>query len=444
MGNEWKEVTLDKVYDFRSGLSKPRSEFGSGYKFLSFKDVFYNYFVPDELTELVNSTGAERENCSVKRGDVFLTRTSETFDELGMSSVALRDYENATFNGFCKRLRPIDNSVIVPEYAGYYFRSLRFRRSVTAMSSMSTRASLNNEILGKLKIVIPSKEEQKKIGFILKAFDDKIALNRRQNDTLEHIAQALFQSWFVDFDPVIDKALAAGKPIPEPLQARAERRRAMGDRRKPLPAEIQGLFPDGFGYDEEFGWVPEGWEVVDFRKVYQIFDSKRIPLSKKQRQERQGTYPYYGATSQMDSVDDYIFDGTYVLVGEDGSVIDDSGFPITQYVWGKFWVNNHAHVLKGNSPISEETILLFLKKTNVQAFVTGAVQPKINQKNLGSIKFLRATDLVHNTFSSMIKVFFDKIKLQSEELTLLSQLRDTLLPKLISGELRVSELMVNE
>src|SRR5947207_14677653 len=106
MAIEWKTVPLRDLYEFSSGLSKPRSEFGFGYRFLSFKDVFHNYFVPAHLVELVNSTQEEQLSCSIKKGDVFLTRTSETIDELGMSSVALKDYEGAIFNGFTKRLRP--------------------------------------------------------------------------------------------------------------------------------------------------------------------------------------------------------------------------------------------------------------------------------------------------------------------------------------------------
>jgi len=115
--SEWKEYKLNEIYDFGSGLSKPRSEFGHGDGFLSYKDIFHNYFVPNTLTELVNSTEKEQKSCSIQRGDVFLTRTSETDEELGMSCVALKDYPRATFNGFTKRLRPNGMIEILPEYA---------------------------------------------------------------------------------------------------------------------------------------------------------------------------------------------------------------------------------------------------------------------------------------------------------------------------------------
>ena len=239
-GNGWPAVPLSELYDFGSGLSKPRSEFGFGYGFLSFKDVFENYFVPEQLTQLVNSTEEERGACSIRRGDVFLTRTSETMDELGMSSVALKDYEGATFNGFTKRLRPRSSTQIVPEYAAYYFRSPKFRRDVTAMSTLSTRASLNNEMLSRLTIVLPPERIQQSIGSILKALDDKIELNGRMNATLETIVRALFQSWFVDFDPVRAK-LAGRQPTG-------------------LDPATAALFPSEFE-DSELGPIPQGWEV---------------------------------------------------------------------------------------------------------------------------------------------------------------------------------------
>ncbi|WP_170973817.1 restriction endonuclease subunit S, partial [Escherichia coli] len=253
MGSNWKTTKLLDHYDIRSGLSKPAKDFGSGHPFLTFKDVFYNYFTPDELGDLVQSNDKERENCSVKRGDVFLTRTSETMHELGMSCVALQDYENATFNGFCKRLRPHQNSELVPEYVGYYLRSTKFRQSMLAFSTMSTRASLNNEMIGRLEISYPPEEEQIEIARVLKNLDDKITLNRQINQTLEQMAQALFKSWFVDFDPVVDNALDAGffeqdLEFSDELLRRAEFRKAARESSdfKPLSNDIRQQFPAAF------------------------------------------------------------------------------------------------------------------------------------------------------------------------------------------------------
>ena len=138
--SEWKKVKLGEIYEVHNGLSKGRQFFGSGYPFLTFSTVFNNWFLPSTLDSLVQSSEKERTACSIKRGDVFITRTSETMDELGMSSVALKDYPNATYNGFTKRLRPITDEII-PEYIGYYLRSKKFRGKFMAFSSMTTRAS---------------------------------------------------------------------------------------------------------------------------------------------------------------------------------------------------------------------------------------------------------------------------------------------------------------
>ena len=196
--SEWQKYKLGEVYSFSSGLSKSSDQFGYGFDFLTFKDVFNNYFLPDKLTALVNSTEKERQTCSIKRGDVFLTRTSETDDELGMSSVALKDYPNATFNGFTKRLRPLGNVEIYPEFVAYYFRSPRFRANIVGMSSITTRASLNNSMLAELPLLLPNYEEQVRIATILKSLDDKIGLLHRENTTLEAMAETLFRQWFIE------------------------------------------------------------------------------------------------------------------------------------------------------------------------------------------------------------------------------------------------------
>ncbi len=247
MPSKREEKLLGEVYDFRSGLSKAASEFGSGYPFLTYKDVFYNFFVPPELGDLVNSTETERAAYDIRRGDVFLTRTSETMDELGMSCVALRDVPFATFNGFTKRLRPKADAEIQPEFAGYFFRSPRFRRDVTAMSSLSTRASLNNEMLNRLRIEFPDVVTQTAIGCILKGIDDKIQQNRRTTLELERLARTIFRAWFIDFEPV--KAKAAGAAA--------------------FPSMSQVAFdalPIHF-VDSDIGPVPEGWEVTSISKI---------------------------------------------------------------------------------------------------------------------------------------------------------------------------------
>jgi type I restriction enzyme S subunit len=139
----------------------------------------------------------------------------------------------------------------------------------------------------------------------------------------------------------------------------------------------------------------------------------------------------------MDYIDDYIFDGTYLLFAEDGSVIDDNGHPILQYVWNKFWVNNHTHILQGKNGFSTELLYVLFKKSKVASIVNGAVQLKINQTNLLNFSILIPINEVLYKFNEAIKPIFAKIKNNANQIKTLSNTRDTLLPKLMSGKLRV-------
>lgn len=174
--------------------------------------------------------------------------------------------------------------------------------------------------------------------------------------------------------------------------------------------------------------------MTTFGNVSQCFDKKRIPLSKRQREQRAGSIPYYGATSVMDYVDEAIFDDIYLLIGEDGSVLKEDGSPFIQYIWGKAWVNNHAHVLQGKGSVSTEQLMLFMASTNITAYVTGAVQMKLNQANMNSIPFVKATDRVNELFFDLIKDLYAKIRSNTDENRFLVKIRDELLPKLLSGK----------
>ena len=200
------------------------------------------------------------------------------------------------------------------------------------------------------------------------------------------------------------------------------------------------LFSNTFSYNSD-DVLPDGWRKGTVGDIVEIHDSRRIPLSGAQRDKMtKRIYPYYGAASLMDYVDEYIFDGVYLLLGEDGTVVDEQGYPILQYVWGQFWVNNHAHILTGRNGFSAESLLLFFKRTPVKSIVTGAVQPKISQANLRSIPAVIPPAEALTAFNALIAPLFDQIRQNTDQNKALAQLRDTLLPKLMSGELDVSDI----
>lgn len=127
---------------------------------------------------------------------------------------------------------------------------------------------------------------------------------------------------------------------------------------------------------------------VEFQELVDFYDHVRIPLSGMEREKRQGRYRYYGAQSVIDHVDDFLFDGEYVLIAEDGANLVTRNEPIAQVVSGQFWVNNHAHIVQAKEGVSTNNFINYLINTNnISGYVTGAAQPKLSQKNLRVIKF---------------------------------------------------------
>ena len=435
MENKWTETNLSALSsDVSYGYTESATAEVVGPKFLRITDI-QNGVVDWRSVPYCPIDKKKREKYKLHQGDIVVARTGNSTGE----NYLFNGNADAVYASYLIRFQ-IDQKKADPRFVWYTMRSPDWWAYVQSSKTGSAQAGANAKVLGEFPINLPPLPEQKAIAHILGSLDDKIELNRRMNETLEATAQALFKSWFVDFDPVIDNALAAGNEIPEEIKDRAGIREALGDSRKPLPEEMQNLFPSEFEHTEEMGWIPNGWKISKFGKVSSCFDRKRIPLSKRQRKQKQpGTIPYYGATSVMDYVNEWIFDDVYLLIGEDGSVLKEDGSPFVQYIWGQSWVNNHAHVLQGASGVSTEHLMLFMQSQNIAAYVTGAVQLKINQKNMNSIPFLFADDALNNSFAEQIDPMYQRIRQLSDYNKYLSKIRDTLLPKLLSGEIRIPE-----
>ena len=209
-----------------------------------------------------------------------------------------------------------------------------------------------------------------------------------------------------------------------------------------LLAQAQTLYKQFFPYGVQDD-LPDGWRIGTVGEIIEIHDSKRIPLSGADRSKMEKKiYPYYGAASLMDFVDNYIFDGKYLLLGEDGTVVDDAGYPILQYVWGQFWVNNHAHILTGRLGYDVESLYMLFKQTPVKSIVTGAVQPKISQANLRSVQVVIPPEHNLREYNDLVEPLFSLFRANEEECKTFTALRDTLLPKLMSGEIDVSAVQL--
>lgn len=265
--------------------------------------------------------------------------------------------------------------------------------AIKSMVGSSGRQRVQLGVLDTLRLKLPPLLTQRKIAAILSSLDDKIENNNAICRNLEEQAEGLFHYYCRD---VYGKSQC----------------------------------------------VRENYRAATVGDVINVHDSQRVPLSKLQRSSRKKIYPYYGATEIMDYVDEYLFDGVYLLLAEDGSVMNSEGYPVLQYVEGKFWVNNHAHVLSGRSGFSVELLYLLFNKMPISKAVTGAVQLKINQQNLRSLPIVLPTIETISKLDSLVQPLFEKIRALRRETANLISLRDSLLPKLMRGEIDVDKVSI--
>ncbi|MEB7966158.1 restriction endonuclease subunit S [Mammaliicoccus sciuri] len=295
----------------------------------------------------------------------------------------------------------------------YFLKSPMFKHFIDVRKEGSVIPHLYQKDFVELEIPKFHINKQKLIARILGAIDNKIGNNKQIIANLEELSQTLFKRWFVDFE---------------------------------FPDENGNPYKSSGGdmVESELGVIPKDWSIQTLNDISESYNTKRKPLSKLEREKVASIYPYYGATKIIDYVDDYLFDGKFILVGEDGTVQTEEGHPFVQYVWGQFWVSNHAHILKGKN-LSDEVLMLILNNIDIQPYITGAVQPKISKKNLNSIKIVVGSKLIYGKFDQYINTYYKKIREVHDENKYLTQLRDTLLPKLMSGEIKIpDDIEVNE
>ena len=276
---------------------------------------------------------------------------------------------------------------ITPKPEIYNFQYLYYMLQILGLEELNEDSAvpgLNRDTAYNQEVTLPPLPEQKAIASVLSSLDNKIDLLHRQNKTLEAMAETLFRQWFIE-------------------EAKEE------------------------------------WGDISFGEFIELYDSKRIPLSQLQRDEKRlgSLYPYYGASGVIDHINDYIFDGDYLLLSEDGENLRTRKTPIAFEANGKFWVNNHAHVMQAKSPYTNGLLRILLEGENLGSIITGAVQPKINQANLVGYKI---PNFPHDRVQQYVTVtdpWFMKVSANKQQIQSLEQLRDTLLPKLMSGEVRV-------
>lgn len=389
-------------------------------------------------------------------GDIVIARTGNSTGENYLFKVN----NDSVFASYLIKFS-VDKSSFDPAFVWYNLRSPRWWHFVNGFKTGSAQAGANAKTLGLFEFKYPPLPEQKAIAHILGTLDDKIELNRQMNETLEQMAQALFKSWFVDFDPVIDKALAAGNEIPEPLQKRAKLRAELPNDQKLFyksPELVEG-FPDSFTFTEELGWIPEGWEVDSFNwfskviggyafKSKDFLDSGSYPVVKIKNINGAGGVDLDDCQSlayePVDIDSKFKLQNGDLLMAMTGATVGKFGLVVPR---GKTQPLLNQRVAKYISSIKTDSriwfIYFYLKQEHIFDHIVnsayGSAQPNISATDLLRTPAIKIPKRLLSSFNDLAESNMQKVLSNVKTNSSLTKLRDTLLPKLISGELRVPD-----
>ncbi len=462
MGIKWATERFGNLYasPSRNGLTKPSRVRGEGYKFINMGEIFAYDRMMNIPCERVPLTEKEQETSLLEESDLLFARQSLVLSGAGKCSIFLGDDEPVAFESHLIRAR-LDQKIVNPEFLYYFFNSPHGRAEMWSIIEQGAgQAGIRGSDLAKLNIPVPSLQNQQAIAETLSILDDKIELNRQMNVTLEQMAQALFTSWFVDFDPVIDNALDAGNPIPEELEVKAEQRKqlreaaAKGEIEIPaLPDDIRVLFPSTFEFTEEMGWIPKGWEGVQAKDLCAKVQNGSTPRRMNSDYWEDGSINWFKSGELSDSV-----------LLQSGEKITEKGLQGSSCkLWpaGTVLIAIYAAPTVGRlGVLSEQSTsnqactglvplenigpyyifyTLFNAREWLNTIAVGAAQQNISKTVVETVPCLKPSQGVLDRFNEFAVSMWASIDSNKHQASQLENLRNTLLPRLISGELQIPD-----
>lgn len=418
---------FSQLYDMASGISSTKEQAGHGSPFVSFSTVFSNYFLPDALPDLMDTSIKEQETYSIKKGDILITRTSETIDELAMSCVAVKDYPRATYSGFTKRLRPKTAGIAYHKYLAFYLRSQLFRKAVTNNAFMTLRASFNEDIFSFLNLYLPEYKEQVKIGDMLYSMEQKIQLNKRICAELEAMAKTLYNYWFTQFD----FPDANGKPY-----------RSSGG--------------EMVWNDQLKRKIPKGWDVRPLSHVISsintglnprdnfILGNGDIQYLTVKNLTTSGTIDFSGCDTVDEQAREIIHKRSNVSVGDIlfASIAPLGRCYLIQNPPEKWDINESVFSIRRNAfrVTSEFLYMYFMSDTFIKAATsssTGSIFKGIRINTLLDIAAVIPPKDIVTAFTTQVKTLLALKEQKGTENRELTKLRDWLLPVLMNGQATV-------
>ncbi|MBK3465458.1 restriction endonuclease subunit S [Pseudomonas sp. MF6776] len=436
MSSEWPLARLEDLTDgtpITYGVVKPGVECVNGVKFIRGGDIVAGRVLTNQLRTITREISSQYSRTLLRGGELLISLVGNP-GEVAIVPVTLRSANIARQVGLIR----IDASKADANYVQFFLRSKVGRNLLLAHSKGSVQQVINLKDLKSVQLPLPPYPLQIAISYFMQNIDDRIALLRETNDTLEAIAQALFKSWFVDFDPVRAKA--------EGLEPGA------------LDVATAELFPDSFE-ESNFGTVPKGWIVSTLDDISDVGIGKTPPRKEAHWfsessddvqwvsiRDMGSSGAFLTETSEYLTVDAIsrfnvrrVPDNTVLLSFKMtiGRVAITSGEMTTNEAIAHFKINEQ-------SPLASEYIYLHLKQFDYSRLSsTSSIADAVNSKTVKAIPILVPSAGVAAAFQRTVSVIFDRIKTVQLQAKTLTQLRDTLLPRLISGQLRLPEAEAN-
>ena len=386
---EWKEYRLGDICTKIGSGATPKggkeAYLGGNTSLIRSQNVLDFSFSWDGLAYIDDEQAAKLNGVIIESGDVLLNITG---DSVARSCVVPESALPARVNQHVSIVRG-EASIVLNDYILYF---LQYKKPYLLSLSQggATRNALTKGMIEDLLIPLPSLSKQAEIVRVLKSLDDKIELNKRINDNLEQQAQALFKSWFVDFEP----------------------------------------FKNGEFVESELGMIPKGWRVYCLSEFLPVITGK-----KDANVAKGGPYPFFSCSQDFGWTDDYSFEGNAILVAGNGD------FNVKTYN-GKFEAYQRTYVLIPHNPQYTSWLFYAVKYhlNDITSAARGSVIKFITKGNLADFKFPAPQGLDKAEIIEKFDCFRRIIASNEQESRRLAELRDTLLPKLMSGELKVNEV----
>ena len=388
--SEWKRYKLDEIASLSNGINFDKSAYTSGVKLIGVAD-FKDRVYPDYGSLQEVDSKVVRNGDYLEKGDIVFVRSNGNKELVGRCMMIDRDIP-VTFSGFCIKLHLIDKNKFEPAYFNYLFRTREFKKVMTGTAVGANIQNLSQSRLGNCEINVPNIETQRELAIIISRYDSLIENYQKQIKLLEESAQRLYKEWFIDLR---------------------------------FPGHENVQIVDG---------VPEGWEKKPVDTIYSIKYGKN--LSTKLISEN-GKFPVYGANGVIGYYDKANCNEQVVLITSRGN---GSGDVLMTYHKDAFITNNSFIVL----PIEDYSYCQlpftyqFLKNANFRAVRTGAAQPQLTNQSIHTVDVVLPSKDVIIDYCDEASYNNKKIILLKNQIRLLTEARDRLLPKLMSGEVIVN------